>query len=308
MTATPPAAPPRGRFAPSPTGALHFGSLVAAVGSYADARAAGGQWLVRVDDLDREREVAGAADLILRALDRFGLHWDGVPVYQSRRTDAYAQALAKLRERGLTFPCGCSRREIAARGRPGPEGPIYPGTCRNGLPPGRLPRSERLRMTADRLIITDRIHGEIVQHSASEVGDFVLRRADGIHAYQLAVVIDDADAGIDRVVRGADLLLSTPRQVHLQRLLDLPTPTYAHLPVALSADGHKLSKSHAALPVDPDDPLPALLGAWRFLSQPMPPEPPESVAAFWHHAIDAWSIDRVPRRRAIPVAGLPAND
>jgi len=284
----------RGRFAPSPTGPLHFGSLVAAVGSFADARTHAGRWLVRIEDLDRIREVPGAADDILRTLEAFGLCWDEPVVYQSRRADLYRDALLTLRGRGLTYPCACSRREIAGAGRPGPEGPIYPGTCRNGLPPGRLPRSERVRVGPGELVIDDRIQGRFAQDPAADVGDFVLRRADGLHAYQLAVVVDDADQSIDRIVRGADLLTSAPRQRLLQRLLGLPEPTYAHLPLALDADGRKLSKSLASQPVDRNDPLPALLAAWRFLGQRPLPELPATVESFWTQAIPAWSIERVP--------------
>jgi glutamyl-Q tRNA(Asp) synthetase len=291
---------PRGRFAPSPTGPLHFGSLVAAVGSFADARAAGGSWLVRIDDLDRAREVPGAADDILRTLERFGLLWDETVVYQSQRTEAYAQALEQLSERGLTFPCACSRAEIARQGRPGKEGPIYPGTCRNGLPAQCQPRSQRMRVDAVRIAIADRIQGLIQQTLATDVGDFVLRRADGIHAYQLAVVLDDAAAGIDSIVRGADLLMSTPRQVYLQRLLGLPQPSYAHLPVVIDDEGRKLSKTLSSAPVDPVHPLPALVRAWRFLGQAPLPDSVGSVRAFWQQAIAAWSLERVPRVRTLP--------
>jgi len=291
----------RGRFAPSPTGPLHFGSLVAALGSYADARAAGGSWLVRIDDLDRAREVPGAADDILRTLERFGLLWDETVVYQRRRTDAYAQALGHLNEHGWTFPCACSRSEIASLGRPGTEGPIYPGTCRNGLPAGRRPRSQRLRIDDAQIAIDDRIHGHIVQQLAADVGDFVLRRADSTHAYQLAVVVDDAAAGIDSIVRGADLLMSTPRQVHLQRLLGLPQPNYAHLPVVVDDHGRKLSKTLSSAPVDPDHPLPTLLRVWRFLGQAPLPDTVDSVQTFWQQALPAWRLECVPRVRTLPL-------
>lgn len=287
-----------GRFAPSPTGALHFGSLIAAVGSFAEARhpaaCTRGTWQVRIDDLDRAREVPGAARAILHTLEAFGLHWDGAVCYQSHRTAAYADALADLRARGLTYPCGCSRREIAARGQIGPEGPIYPGTCRHGLAPGRQRRSERLRVAPISIRIDDAVQGTLTQHLPSAVGDFVLRRADGLYAYQLAVVVDDAAQGIDHVVRGADLLASTPRQVYLQQLLGLPQPRYAHLPVVLDPSGRKLSKSLAAVPVDPADPVPALLRAWAFLDQPLLPQPPANVAEFWTLALPRWSLAVVP--------------
>jgi glutamyl-Q tRNA(Asp) synthetase len=294
----------RGRFAPSPTGPLHFGSLIAAVGSFADARARGGAWLVRMDDLDRSREVPGAADSILQTLERFGLHWDEPVLFQSRRTEAYADALDRLRRNGWTYPCSCSRREIAARGALGPEGPIYPGTCRAGSRDLRGDCSERVLVPDSTIAIEDRIQGRISQNLAEEVGDFVLRRADGIHAYQLAVVVDDAAQRIGHIVRGADLLRSTPRQVYLQRLLGLPRPAYAHLPLALDADGRKLSKSLAAEPIDPCNPLPALNRAWQFLGQSAPREQADSVEAFWQQAIAGWSLHGVPSSQALPLIAM----
>jgi glutamyl-Q tRNA(Asp) synthetase len=288
-------APYRGRFAPSPTGPLHFGSLVAALGSYLDARAYGGAWLVRMEDLDRPREVPGAADAILRALDSFGFEWDGQILYQSSRTDAYAEAIGSLRGSGLVFPCGCSRREIAAHGPPGAHGPVYPGTCRDRLPPGRKERSLRLRTESRPILIRDRIQGELRQDLEREVGDFVVRRADGIHAYQLAVVVDDAFQGVTQVVRGADLMCSTPRQVYLHQALASRVPAYAHLPLAVDNAGRKLSKSDAAAPVDPSDPMPALIQAWRFLGQEAFAEQPGSLTELWTQARAAWDTNRVPR-------------
>lgn len=287
----------RGRFAPSPTGPLHFGSLVAAVGSFADARHAAGAWLVRLDDLDRQRTLPGADRAILSTLEGFGLYWDEAVIYQSQRGAHYASALEQLRAAGLVYPCGCSRREIAAVARLGPEGPIYPGTCRHGLAGGRAARSERLRVDSRTVVVEDRVQGRFSQDLAAEVGDVVLRRADGFYAYQLAVVVDDAAQGFSAIVRGADLLSSTPRQIYLQRLLGLPTPSYAHLPLALDQAGRKLSKSLAALPVDPSKPLPALEQAWRFLGQ----QPLEAhcgdIECFWQQAIPRWDITRVPRQR-----------
>lgn len=288
----------RGRFAPSPTGPLHFGSLVAALGSYLDARTAGGEWLVRMEDLDRPREVPGAAAAILHTLAACGFEWDGPILRQSTRTGAYVQAIEQLRDAGLVFPCACSRREVAARGRPGVDGPVYPGTCRDRLPPGRPARSLRLRTQRGPLLVRDRIQGALRQDLAREVGDFVLRRADGIHAYQLAVVVDDGYQGISHIVRGADLWASTPRQVVLLRALRLPVPVYAHLPLVVDSAGSKLSKSHAASPVDPDHPLPALLGAWRFLDQAPFPEPPADLTEFWTQAYSTWDTDRVPNRHS----------
>jgi glutamyl-Q tRNA(Asp) synthetase len=288
----------RGRFAPSPTGPLHFGSLVAALGSWLDARSQTGQWLVRIEDIDRPREVPGSADRILRSLDAFGFDWDGPVLYQSRHTDAYAEALDQLRDGGLLFGCACSRKEVAAAGRLGQDGHVYPGTCRSGLPPGRKSRALRIRVESGQSVFRDRIFGDVYQDLARDVGDFVLRRSDGIHAYQLAVVVDDAFQGVTHVVRGADLLFSTPRQIFLQRAIGLPTPCYAHLPLAVDGGGRKLSKSDAAAPVDPKDPLPALLQAWNFLGQPALPERPANVAEFHEHALMSWNRSRVPAEHA----------
>ena len=285
----------RGRFAPSPTGPLHFGSLVAAMASYLDARARQGEWLVRMEDVDETRAVAGAADQILRTLEAFGFQWQGRVLVQSQRKGLYADVIAQLRQDRYAFDCGCSRAEISAIARQGAEGPIYPGTCRDRLPAGKGPRSVRLRV-ADRILsFQDRIAGPQQQNLARELGDFVIRRADGYTAYQLAVVVDDAEQGITDVVRGADLLRSTPRQIYLQGLLGLPTPCYAHVPLVLGPDGHKLSKQDRAHPVQAADPLPALLSSLAFLGQCPPPEPPANVGEFWRWAITHWDIDRVPR-------------
>lgn len=240
--------PTVGRFAPSPTGPLHLGSLVAAVGSFCMARRAGGRWLLRIDDLDQPRVVPGAADAIMRLLERLGLYWDGPVVWQSRRSEAYQAALEQLRRQGLLFDCGCTRREILASApHPGEEGPVYPGTCRHGLPKGRKARSQRIRVTEQQICFVDGLFGPHRQCLVDAVGDFVLQRADGQFAYQLAVVVDDADAGVTQVVRGADLLGSTPRQVFLQACLGLPVPRYYHLPLVLGGDGEKMSKRHGGL-------------------------------------------------------------
>lgn len=297
----------RGRFAPSPTGALHFGSLIAAVASRAQALAHGGEWFVRMEDLDRPREVPGAARALLDTLLALGLEWHGPVIYQSARTDVYEAALSRLADCGLVYPCGCTRSEIAAAGPLGPEGPIYPGTCRNGLPPGREARALRLRTGPGKIRFRDLIQGAQLQDVALTAGDFVLRRADGIHAYQLAVVVDDAWQGIDQVVRGADLLLSTPRQILLQRALGLPSPIYAHVPLALDSAGRKLSKSLASAPVDPSDPLPTLRRAWSWLGQ-VPAPARCSVADFWTHAIAHWRIDRVPACRSAPADRPPGDE
>ena len=291
----------RGRFAPSPTGPLHFGSLVAAVGSYLEAKSRGGAWLLRMEDLDTPREQPGAADAILRTLEACGMGWDGDIMYQSRRSEAYAAALARLEAQGLVYACGCSRREIADSGL-GPDGAlIYPGTCRNGLAPGKTPRATRVRVDHQPIELEDLVQGKRSQDLAAEVGDFVLRRADGLYAYQLAVVIDDAEQGITDVVRGADLLDSTPRQIYLQRLLGLPTLRYLHLPAAVNASGEKLSKQTLAPPVDARDPVPALAQAMDFLGQAPPAQLGRApLAEFWHWALAHWDAQRIPRRRSLP--------
>jgi glutamyl-Q tRNA(Asp) synthetase len=294
----------RGRFAPSPTGPLHFGSVVAAVGSWADARAHGGEWLVRMEDLDGPREVPGAADGILRTLAALGLEPDGPVVQQSARSDAYRVVLDRLRDRGVLFACGCTRREIADSGLPGADGgPVYPGTCRNGPPPGRAAHALRVRVGDASVAFADGLQGEARQDLAQAVGDFVLLRADGLVAYQLAVVVDDADQGVTDVVRGADLLDSTPRQIFLQRLLGFPMPRYLHLPVATNAAGEKLAKQTGALAVDSGRASAALAAALRFLGQAVPAElERETVRIVLDWAAANWDRTRLPRRRAIPVS------
>lgn len=291
----------RGRFAPSPTGPLHFGSLVAAVGSFLQARSQNGEWLVRIEDLDPPRVVAGAADDILRTLEAYGLLWDRPVVYQSRRQDAYAAAIDTLRAREALYACACTRREIADSALRGPDGPVYPGTCRRARPDGQPARALRVRTDGARLRFDDRLQGRHESQLEREVGDFVVRRADGCFAYQLAVVVDDAEQGITEVVRGADLLGSTARQIHLQRLLGLPTPYYAHLPAAVNAQGEKLSKQTFAPAVPRAAPLPVLVRVLEFLGQPVPPEVRETdLDSFWRWAIAHWQLGRVPRRLAIP--------
>ena len=274
---------------------MHFGSLVAALGSFLDARQRGGEWLVRVEDVDVPRARPGAADAILRALERFRLHWDGPVLYQSRRTEAYRASLERLLNAGWAYPCTCSRRELAACPRGGDGAPIYPGHCRAGVGhPGR-PAAFRLRVNDATVGFRDAVRGEFSQRLTSEVGDFAIRRADGLFAYQLAVVVDDAAQGITRVVRGGDLLDSTPRQIHLQRLLGLPTPAYAHLPVAVDRSGHKLSKQTGAAPLDADDTALALWEALRFLGQNPPADLRRaSPAALLDWGLANWRLTGVP--------------
>lgn len=288
----------RGRFAPSPTGPLHFGSLVAAVGSYLEARAHKGAWLVRIEDLDPPRVVRGSADEILRTLDAFGMAWDGPVVYQSTRADAYHSALHELRQRGKLYACACSRREIADSAVAGVEGYVYPGTCRAGLADGRVARGWRVSTQGAVVRFDDAIQGCVEHDLERNIGDFVLYRADQVYAYQLAVVVDDAEQGITHVVRGADLLDSTPRQIHLQRLLKWPTPRYAHLPVATNERGAKLSKQTRATEVDRDDPAPALVRALWFLGQQVPAGLEAArISEIWTWAAENWRIERVPRVR-----------
>jgi len=291
-----------GRFAPSPTGPLHFGSLLAAVGSYCLAKQAGGRWLLRIEDLDRPRVVPGAADAIMRSLEAYGFAWDGPVVYQSRRDAAYAAALEKLRLRGLVFDCGCSRKEILASApHPGEEGPRYPGTCRDGLPPGRQPRAQRLRVPDGLFCFDDGLFGRQDQHLADAVGDFVLRRADGMYSYQLAVVVDDHDAGVNQVVRGADLLGSTVRQIYLYSCLDQPAPRYLHLPLALGPDGEKLSKRHGDVGLESvAGPGAPLLRALQFLGQTIPAElHAASPAEILRAAVERFDTTRLPRAAAL---------
>jgi glutamyl-Q tRNA(Asp) synthetase len=290
------ARPYRGRFAPSPSGPPHFGSLVTAVGSYLDARAHKGEWLLRIDDLDPPRVVPGAVDAILLALDAHGFEWDGPVQYQSQRSEAYAAAFQSLQRMGAVYACGCTRREIADSivGLPG--GAVYPGTCRGGLAPGKEARAFRVNTEGAQVRFQDRLQGPIVQDVEREAGDFVVLRADGLFAYQLAAVVDDAEQGITDVVRGSDLLDSTSRQIHLQRLLGLPTPRYLHLPVVVNELGEKLSKQTLAPPLETAHPQPALLNALDFLGQRPPRELLGApVAEIWDWARTHWREDRLPR-------------
>jgi len=289
----------RGRFAPSPTGPLHFGSLVAALGSFLQARARGGRWLVRMEDLDLPRNAPGAADAILRTLEAHRLLWDEEVAYQSTLTERYGAALERLTSQGLVYPCACTRKELGDSVIAVDGAAIYPGTCRGGLPPGRVARALRLRVHGD-VSVADRIQPPLVQRLEQEVGDFVLRRADSVYAYQLAVVVDDAAQGITEVVRGADLFLSTPRQIFLQAALGLPRLGYAHLPLALDLRGGKLSKQTLADPLVDSRPVDNLIEALRFLGQSPPRRDdvrtPDELLAW---AAPHWDMARVPRERGL---------
>ncbi len=296
-----------GRFAPSPTGPLHIGSLVAALASYLDAKVHRGQWLVRIEDVDGDRNVPGADEHILASLRRCGMRWDGEVSWQSRRSDLYQLALQQLGD--AVYPCACSRKEIAdsqlilnARQA---QALIYPGTCRNGLTPGKTARALRLKVPQQPhclIHFNDRWAGPVSEDLTDEVGDFVIKRADGFWAYQLAVVVDDGAQGITDIVRGADLLDSTPRQIWLQQLLGLPQPSYLHVPVVLNESGEKLSKQTGAQAFDhgaaPDVLLrDAMLPAARFLGMDLEAS---TIDAFWRAAVPAWAqlLTQLPQRTA----------
>ena len=288
---------PIGRFSPSPTGPLHFGSLVAAVASWLDARAAGGQWHLRIEDVDATRTVPGAEDEIFRALDSLGLHWDGPIVRQTARTARYEEALASLRDRGLVYRCRCSRKEIADSGTHGIDGIVYPGTCRELALGIDVAGAERLRVDEEPIEFEDRLQGPQSQQLARDVGDFVVKRRDGLFAYQLAVVVDDADLGVTDVVRGADLLDSTPRQIALQRALGLPTPRYLHIPAA-TRSGEKLSKQTLAPALDAAEGSKLIARALAFLGQEVPDDG-ENPARLLDAAVHRYDATRIPRTRAV---------
>jgi len=276
-----------GRFAPSPTGPLHFGSLVAAVGSYLSASVAGGRWLVRIEDIDRPREVPGSADAILRTLDAFGFEWHGAVERQSQRIELYEHALATLSARGLLFACSCSRSAIAGS-QPGEE-IRYPGSCRRGPIDPAQPLALRLRVEPGIVAFDDRVQGTFAQDIAQICGDFILKRRDGLHAYHLAVVVDDAAQGITEIVRGADLLDSTPRQLLLFQTLGFTPPAFGHLPLAIDSTGRKLSKSQQSLAIEPSSAALCLWHTLAFLRQ-SPPMPLQSapLSELWSWARQHW--------------------
>ena len=299
MTALPVTATYRGRFAPSPTGPLHFGSLVAALASALEARTQGGEWHLRIEDVDVPRCLPAYADEILRTLENFGFCWDGPVIWQHARTQAYEAALTYLRECEMVFPCACTRRELAdaeIHGIAVDGAALYPGTCRYGLPTGKSARAWRLDVDSTVIAFTDAVQGKVQSVLAADVGDFVLRRADNLFAYQLAVVVDDADAGITHVLRGADLLHSTARQIFLQQCLGLPTPSYAHVPIAVNSNDEKLSKQTGAAPISVQHAGVELVAALNFLGQ----SPPlglasASVVDIWQWATAHWSLAKVPQ-------------
>jgi glutamyl-Q tRNA(Asp) synthetase len=290
----------RGRFAPSPTGPLHFGSLVAAIASYCDARAHGGEWLLRIEDVDEARSRAGAIGDILAVLEAYGLQWDGPVVRQSQRARYYEDAIAALVTSGRAYACTCTRRDLATTPIGAGGEHIYPGTCRNGGALGRPARAFRVVVGDAAIGYEDRLQGWQQQRLDLDVGDFVIKRADGFVAYQLAVVVDDELQGITHVVRGADLLASTPRQIWLQRLLGFRTPSYLHHAVAVDAAKQKLSKQSGAAALPPGA-VPALTSAWRFLGQRAPAAAIVSVDEFWAWAHAHWDAASLPRTPLLQV-------
>jgi glutamyl-Q tRNA(Asp) synthetase len=277
-----------GRFAPTPSGDLHLGSLYAAAASYLDARAHHGQWLLRIEDLDRPREVAGAAQRMLRALEEFGFEWDGAVTYQHMHIERYAAALIYLHSRGLTFACHCTRAQLE-------DGVRYPGTCRDAGHTLSASAGQRLRVEAGSIMFTDRIQGMFRQDVAGALGDPILKRRDQIIAYLLAVVVDDAAQGITHVVRGADLLDSTPRQIYLQSALQLRTPRYAHVPVLSEDSGAKLAKSRRSLALASHEKLPQLLSVFSLLGLRHEVAQVSTVHDAWRWAIANWHVNNVPK-------------
>ena len=282
-----------GRFAPSPTGDLHFGSLLAAVGSFLQARSKGGKWLVRIEDIDPPREIPGSGQRIMADLERLGLKPDEPVLLQSTRSKAHSDVTQTLLQSGKAFCCSCSRSDL-------PQSGIYPGTCRDGVEGSSERMSIRVRVGHAEIRFTDKVMGLVNQDLASEVGDFVIRRSDGLPAYHLAVVTDDAFQGITEVVRGADLLDSTPRQVFLQQALHLPTPGYLHLPMATTSKGGKLSKRFKSDPINRADPVAVIEQALQFLGH-APPANLE-LEALWAWSIEHWNTESIPRRATIPVS------
>ena len=283
----------RGRFAPSPTGELHFGTLLAAVGSYLQAKVNQGEWLMRIEDVDTTRRVKNADTALLRALEGFGFEWDGEEVYQSQRTEHYEAALSTLAQKELIYPCTCSRKQLADEN-------VYAGHCRHHKLPLREEHALRLRVEDKTIIFNDRVVGEYQQQLATECGDFVIKRKDGLFAYQLAVVVDDAEQGISEVVRGVDLLNSTPRQIYLQQRLGYAQPDYLHLPLLIDEHGHKLGKSTGAAALSLSQPVKYLHAALELLGQQPPAElAKDDLRTLWTWAIEHWDIQSIPKQNCV---------
>lgn len=289
----------RGRFAPSPTGPLHLGSLLAATGSYLQARSNHGDWLIRIEDIDPPREQAGASDAILKTLEHLGFEWDEEVLFQSTRRDAYQAIIEKLLKEGAAYYCRCSRKDIAAIAQNGPNGPIYPRTCLRSVPAFNK-GSIRFQTTDKQIQFVDALQGLISQRVSDDSGDFVIQRADGLFAYQLAVVIDDEDQKITHIVRGSDLLSLTPGQINLQQTLGFATPEYTHLPVITNTQGHKLSKQTGAAGIDLKQGNRQLWQCLHLLNQ-QPPEElyNDSLNSIWAWAIQNWDISKIPHKEQI---------
>lgn len=299
------ATPYVGRFAPSPTGPLHFGSLLAACASYLEARVNNGRWLLRIEDIDPPREQAGAADEIIAALDAYGFHWDGPVLFQSHSHAEHVAALDALTRRGLTYRCGCSRKDLA--GAPtGPLGVIYPGTCRDGSAADEY--AIRVRVDDANIEFNDRLQGRQLQAMATESGDFIVRRRDQLIAYHLAVVVDDHLHGVTDIVRGIDLMDSTPRQIFLQRCLGYAVPSYAHIPVAVHPDGDKLSKLTGARELDVRKPSKVLVAALTALRLDIPADIGAApLQAIWDWAFEHWDMSRLSDHKSILIEGQQAK-
>ncbi len=291
-----------GRFAPSPTGPLHSGSLIAAVASYLQAQTRHGKWLVRMEDVDELRNVKGSADDILRTLEAYGFEWDDKVIYQTQRKDAYREALNQLIKKNLIYRCTCSRRNLKAIAQQGIYGSIYPGICASKKHPENSPHSLRVRTRDQYIEFKDAVMGCYGHNPKHDIGDFIIQRRDGLFAYQLAVVVDDAFQNITDIIRGFDLLDSTPRQIYLQQSLNYPQPTYAHLPIAINAKGNKLSKQTGAKGIKKTFDANALTQALHFLGQ----QPPEDLAnasanSFWQWSLENWDISKVPDKTEMHV-------
>ena len=288
----------RGRFAPSPSGSLHFGSLIAALGSYLQAKSQQGIWQLRIDDLDPPREVAGAAQDILHTLRAYGLHWDGEVIYQSRRYPAYEQILTQLTEQNLCYACACTRKIIRQQGG------IYQGKCRNKHLDynGNALRLNVQKLAAPITHFYDQLQGDVFLNNDEANEDFIIKRKDGLYAYNLAVVIDDINQGITEIVRGADLLHTTGKQISLYRLLNAQQPAYLHLPVAVTAPGQKLSKQNHALAIDKENPVPTLLKALEFLGHAVPAKiDTTSCTKILEWAVQNWSLEKIPRQAEVAI-------
>lgn len=308
MTVTATNARHRGRFAPSPTGPLHLGSLVAAMGSYLQRRHNDGEWLVRIEDIDPPREVAGASASILNSLEAHGFEWDEAVTWQSKRTGLYAAAIQQLRRDCSLFACRCSRRDLNEDGIVGPEGPVYPGTCRQAGYEDRPDMALRFRVPPGLVCFDDGLQGRICDDVARTCGDFVVRRRDGLIAYQLAVVVDDADQAVSEVVRGCDLLGSTARQIRLQQALGFDQPAYLHLPLVTAPNAQKLSKQTGASPLDNARALDNLIAAHQLLGQPhAPTQDFVNVSDFWGWAIPRWDLKPLRGRREVAAPGAEAS-